>query len=172
MFSATPLSSETKRLNYWSVLSHQTQKPLKVGNLGFKQIFDSDFVSVWMPVCVCVCVCVPGQRPKHISYLNNQPCRKGCRVLKRRRTTMASQVRDAAHSTRQVASNWSLTIGQHWPDVLITHKDTTERPCLLGTYMLAKWHSKMTLCFTVGGTQETSPHTHTHTVMVNQVKWR
>lgn len=35
-------------LGYWSVLPYQTRKPLKVGNLGFKQIFDS------VRVCVCV----------------------------------------------------------------------------------------------------------------------
>ncbi|XP_074516697.1 centrosomal protein kizuna isoform X4 [Sebastes fasciatus] len=34
------------------------------------------------------------ERPKHISYLNNQPCRKGCRVLKRRKRTTASQERE------------------------------------------------------------------------------
>jgi len=39
------------------VLSHQTRKPLEVGNLPFKQIFDSDSF-FFLCVCVCVCVCV------------------------------------------------------------------------------------------------------------------
>lgn len=39
------------------MLSHQTQKPVKVGNLGYKQIFDRDFVCVCL--CLCASTCVP-----------------------------------------------------------------------------------------------------------------
>lgn len=74
-----------------------------------------------------MCVCVSAQRPKRISYLNNQPCRKGCRALKRRTTTVTPQVRDAVYSTGLVGSSWSHTIGQFWPYGLTTHNDVVDR---------------------------------------------
>lgn len=51
----SPLSAQQwgESFSYWSVLSYQTQKPLKLGNLGFKQIFDA-----LLPPSVSFYVCV------------------------------------------------------------------------------------------------------------------
>lgn len=85
--------------SHQSVLSYHTHKPLKLGNLRFKQIFDllptitttthTNTRTLSNSVCVCVCE----QRARHISCLNSQLCRRGRRSVKSwRMTATASQV--------------------------------------------------------------------------------
>lgn len=60
-----------------------------------------------------VCMCVPQQSQKHTSCLNNQPCRKGYRVLKmmKMKRRVASWVRET-FDWSCCCSHCSLMIGQ------------------------------------------------------------